>query len=284
MSSLTDLPTELLVHIAEYYPDLLLDIDVLVHGAAGSIPPMLWERVHACFTSRNRHLGKIKTREKMLERRMRGTEKTPYVVPYIYSLSIIMEECDLYKWQPIHKPRSPTMLSTTHQRVVHVKGFPSVMALALSDDMAPIVHCFPNVQTLTYHYAGSNRLLNAYKGNTQIHTINNIALSSDVAKRLHEAVPRLKCLSVWRDDTIHLLEGLDNLSDLRIRCPSTFLPDALEEIITTSRQVLWSSNAQGPKELRVQILKPTTMRRSNGRRGTDDIIEGETQLFVIGGS
>ncbi|KAJ7106245.1 hypothetical protein C8R44DRAFT_886133 [Mycena epipterygia] len=194
----------------------------------------------------------------------------------------------------------PAMISTI-QASFKGKVLPSVMALVFQvpDNLVPILHCFPYVQTLTYQHAGSNRLLDVYKGCTHIHTVNNITLSNDVAKRLHEAVPQLKRLSVWRDvhvvssqqfnylhlayhPSIPLLEGLDNLSDLRVRCPSTYLPDALEEIIAAGKQVFRTSNAQGSKMLRIHMVKPQTMQRPKGRRGTDGIIEEET-LFFIGG-
>jgi hypothetical protein len=104
MHSLPDLPTELLMEIIKYYPELYLDIDAAIRGVSseqfdgndvlralsqtshvlrGIFLPLLWARVHACFTARNRPKRKIRTRAKMLERRMIGIRKTPYVVPHI---------------------------------------------------------------------------------------------------------------------------------------------------------------------------------------------------------
>jgi hypothetical protein len=92
------------MEIIKYYPELYVDIDASLHGVPGSeytgnvavralsqtsrtlrgiFFPVLFERVHACFTARNRPKRKIKRRAKMLERRMIGIQKTPYVWPYI---------------------------------------------------------------------------------------------------------------------------------------------------------------------------------------------------------
>jgi hypothetical protein len=102
MPSLPDLPTELLMEIVKYYPELYLDIDTVIRGVPseqldgndvlralsqtshvlrGIFLPLLWARVHSCFTARNRPKRKIRTRA--LEHRMIGIRKTPYVVPHI---------------------------------------------------------------------------------------------------------------------------------------------------------------------------------------------------------
>ncbi|KAJ7096106.1 hypothetical protein C8R44DRAFT_889830 [Mycena epipterygia] len=180
---------ELPVHIAKYYYHLLLDSHGLVYGvrseeflrcalshvsqAAENIPPhAVGARAYVLHLSPNRRQGNL--------RRAKGC------------------------WNGRGTARAGHREDAV-RGAVHPVIFPSVMVLALSYNMASIVHCFPTVQALTYHYAGSNRLLDTYKGNAQIHTINKIALSSDAAKRvstsicLHDAVPWLKHLSVWRD-------------------------------------------------------------------------------------
>ncbi|KAJ7123538.1 hypothetical protein C8R44DRAFT_875729 [Mycena epipterygia] len=237
---------------------------------------------------------KIKTRAKMLERRMRGIEKTPYVAPYIHSLTITLEECHMGNWQPManfirvfqllpnlrflgmsHVPRAmvPTLESSFEGKL-----FPSVVALALPVNSAPILLCFPNVQSLTFDSVfRQHRLLDSIKGHCEhINTINNIYLSINAVDSLREAVPRVKRLSVWcnaRPDTIRLLEGMDNLSYLNVRhleSPYTYM-SSLDDIRAAAKQVLRTSNAHGPKELRIQQFTLPA-----------NIIEAET-VYIIGG-
>jgi hypothetical protein len=72
-----------------------------------------------------------------------------------------------------------------------------------------------------------------------------------------------------------LLEGMDNLSDLRIRYQPTNpfytpQPPSLEDIIAAAKRVLLSSNAMGRKQLRIQHVAANS-----------GLIEEET-LFTVG--
>ncbi|KAJ7493684.1 hypothetical protein FB451DRAFT_1551087 [Mycena latifolia] len=307
MPSLPDLPTELLVQIIKHYPELYLDIDASIHGVPsdrfsgndtlrelsqtcrilrGIFLPILWERVHACFTKRNSPKRKTPQRPKMLERRMIGIQKTAYVLPYIHSLSVTLQECSMSNWQPMAQfirvlqllpnlrnltiIRPPFDMVSIFVASMEGKVIPSVVSLVLPDArLAPILHCFPNVQILTcqnsYHCGG---LLEGTKDSCkQIHTINNFYLSSSVVQLLREAIPQVKCLSIWNNiqdwqkGSLPLLEGMDNLSDLRIhyRPPPTgfyaqrVLP--LDEIIAAAKRILGTSNAKGRKELHIQHLQ-----------------------------
>lgn len=79
---------------------------------------------------------------------------------------------------------------------------------------------------------------------------------------------------------MRLLEGMENLSDLRVRyrVPRiSFYSEhepSLEDIIAAAERVLRTSKARGGKELRIQHLEETIF---------DDIIHEET-LFIVGGS
>ncbi|KAJ7123531.1 hypothetical protein C8R44DRAFT_875721 [Mycena epipterygia] len=318
MPSLLDLPNELLMEMTKYYPDLLLDVDALIHGVRSEefdgndtlralsqtcrrlraiFLPVLWERVHACFNTRNRPKQKIKTRAKMLERRMRGIEKTPYVAPHIHSLTITLEECHMGNWQPMANfirvlqllpnlrflgmSHVPTAMKRTLEVSLAGKVFPSVVALALSHNSALILHCFPNVHILTLDsWIDQDSLLDSIRGYCKhIHTINNITPSRDIVKRLHEAIPGLKRLSVWHDVfpvSISWLEGMVNLSDLRIRYPVNCHVVHAEAVIAAAKTVLRTSKATGPKEFRMQYIS----REARGH--PRDIIDKET-LFIIGG-
>ncbi|KAJ7822361.1 hypothetical protein B0H13DRAFT_2127136 [Mycena leptocephala] len=270
MPSLPDLPTELLMEIIKYYPELYLDIDAAIRGVSskqfdgndvlralsqtshvlrGIFLPLLWARVHACFTARNRPKRKIRTRAKMLERRMIGIRKTPYVVPHIRPAT---ELADL---TIVH-------LSSEMIPVLEVscrgKLFPSVLKLALNDRLAPIMPCFPNVQALTYHWSTGVGILLAIRGYShQIHTINNILLSTDVVECLRISIPNVKRISLWENitlDTLRLLEGMENLSELQIRHHTQARwprSPPLDDLIAPARRVLATSKAAGRKELRI---------------------------------
>ncbi|KAJ7661948.1 hypothetical protein DFH06DRAFT_987519, partial [Mycena polygramma] len=218
MPSLPDLPTELLMEIVSYYPELYPAFDACTYGVPHDqfsgkdslralsqtsrvlrdiFLPALWSRVHACFTSRNRPKRKIKTRAKMLERRMKGIRNTTYIVP---SLSITLEECNMYNWQPMAEfirvldllpnLRELTILQLSAEMVpvfqtsCDGKIFPSVLRLALSDGgSAPLLRYFPNVQTLTCHWYNSIAIVTAAKEYCRhIHTVNNIRLSAEFVK------------------------------------------------------------------------------------------------------
>ncbi|KAJ7833274.1 hypothetical protein B0H13DRAFT_2111247 [Mycena leptocephala] len=303
MPSLPDLPTELLMEIIKYYPELYLDIDAAIRGVSseqfdgndvlralsqtshvlrGIFLPLLWARVHACFTARNRPKRKIRTRAKMLERRMIGIRKTPYVVPHIRSLSVTLSECNMGNWQPMAEfiqvlDLLPNLQDLT---IVHLssemipvlevscrgKVFPSVLKLALNDRLAPIMPCFPNVQALTYHWSTGVGILLAIRGYShQIHTINNILLSTDVVECLRISIPNVKRISLWENitlDTLRLLEGMENLSELQIRHHTQARwprSPPLDDLIAPARRVLATSKAAGRKELRIMEYEGTYM-------------------------
>ncbi|KAJ7884881.1 hypothetical protein B0H13DRAFT_2045464 [Mycena leptocephala] len=301
MPSLPDLPTELLMKIIKYYPELYLDIDAAIYGVSseqfdgndvlralsqtshvlrGTFLPLLWARVHACFTVRNRLKRKIRTRAKMLEGRMIGIRKTSYVVPHIRSLSVMLSECNMGNWQPMAEFIQVLDLLPNFQdlTIVHLssemipvlevscrrKVFPSVLRLALNDRLAPIMPCFPYVQALTYQWStGVGILLLIRDYCHQIHTINNILLSTDVGLRI--SIPNVKRISLWENitlDTLRLLEGMENLSELQIRHhtqASWPRSPPLDDLISPARRVLATSKATGRKELRIMEFEGTYM-------------------------
>ncbi|KAJ7153076.1 hypothetical protein C8R43DRAFT_1002838 [Mycena crocata] len=322
MPSLPDLPTELLMEMVKYYPELLLEIDANIHGVASEqlsgndalralsqtcsrlrdvFLPVLWSRVYACFTARNRPKRKPKRRAKMLERRMLGIQKTPHVVPYIQTLSVTMEECDMGNWEPVAQfIRVLNLLPDLRQLTIirpqtgmvpviatscKDKIFPSVVGLAIPDILAPILHCFPNVQTLTsaqLYRPSSNHLLDAAKGLEHIHTVNLPVVTKEIVNRLRDNIPNVKRLSLWRDlnlDVLSLLDGMENLSELHIRYRPLgyhyYGARALtvEEIMPVAERVLRTSKAKGRKELRIQCME-------NNHK--EEIIQEETVLLVGG--
>ncbi|KAJ7493704.1 hypothetical protein FB451DRAFT_448167 [Mycena latifolia] len=320
MPSLPDLPTELLMEVVKYYPDLYVDINATIHGMSrhqfngndtlralsqtcrilrGIFLPVLWERVHACFTTRIVLKRKIKRRAKMLERRMIGIQKTPYVLPHIRSLSVTLEECTMGNWQPMAQfirvlqllpnLRNLTILWAPRAMVsvlvtsMQDKVFPSVLSLAIQNTLAPILQCFPNVQTLTCQESYCITLLGAAKDCCQhLHTVNNISLSPPVLTRLREAIPQVKRLSIWRDiylTHMALLEGMDSLSDLRIRYRPprsesyAQYQNELGDIIASAKRILRTSNAKGQKELHIQYLDTDV---------PGDVIK-EVKIFIVGG-
>ncbi|KAJ7653413.1 hypothetical protein B0H17DRAFT_1100850 [Mycena rosella] len=229
---------------------------------------------------------------------MNGIQKTPYVVPYIHSLTVTMEECHMENWQPMAQfirvlqllpnLRSLTILHVQGMSLVlinafHGKIFPSVVSLSLSDQLAPILPCFPNVQVLTAQDSCIQLLGVAKKSceDTSIHTINNIRLSPQVVESLRDAIPRVKQLSIWHItplETMRLLEGMDNLADLRIRyCPpanawNAQYEPALDGIIAAAKRVLRTSKAAGRKDLRIQHLEENWVH-----------LIKEEQIFIVGG-
>ncbi|KAJ7153223.1 hypothetical protein C8R46DRAFT_1119787 [Mycena filopes] len=321
MPSFPDLPTELLMEIVKYYPELYVGIDARVrgvlseeyagndalralsqtnHALRGIFLPVLWARFHSCFTARNRPKRKIRTRAKMLERRMKGIQKTPYIQPYIRSLSVSLVECKMDNWQPMAEflrvlPLLPNLRAlsfvTFPSHMVSIlaaslkgKVFPTISILSLPDQLAPIIHCFPNVETLNFeHSFWAENVLKAVKGHCErIHTVNNLTLSTEIVELLRDAIPNLRCLSLWtgvRLDTLRLLEGMANLSDVRVRHRSQQYgnPVALqtEELTSTARRILATSKAKGPKEFRLQEFEQS-------RNGNDDIFIKDVLVFVTG--
>ncbi|KAJ7879161.1 hypothetical protein B0H13DRAFT_2346185 [Mycena leptocephala] len=220
----------------------------------------------------------------MLERRMPviGIRKTLHLVPYIHSLSVTMAECNLGNWQPMVefirvldllpnlRDLTIVLLASEMVSVLDIsrrgKVFPSVFRLTLNDQLEPIMPRFPDVQTLTYHwFAGTIGIL---KGK-HIHAVNDIRLSPEIVEShagLRDALPNVKQLSLWNIsiqlDTLRLLEGMDTLSELRIRHRPNVRwhvhggPEPLlQNITTTARRALSTSKARGPKELRIQEIE-----------------------------
>ncbi|KAJ7833271.1 hypothetical protein B0H13DRAFT_2111239 [Mycena leptocephala] len=285
MPSLPGLPTELLMEIVKYYPKLYLDIDAAIHGVPseqfdgndvlralsqtshvlrGIFLPLLWARVHACFTAQNRPKRKIKTRAKMLERRMIGIRKTLYVVPHIRSLSVTLSECNMGDWQPMAEFIQVLDLLPNLQDLTLVHLLSEMIpvlevSLALNDRLAPIMPCFPNVQALTYHWSAGVDILLAIRGYChQIHTINNILLSIDFVECLRISIPNVIRISLWENitmDTLRLLEGMENLSELHIRHHTQARwprEPPLDDLVAPARRVLATPKAAGRKELRIE--------------------------------
>ncbi|KAJ7898672.1 hypothetical protein B0H14DRAFT_3124391 [Mycena olivaceomarginata] len=327
MPSLPDLPTELLMEIVKCYPELLSEVDACLHGVhidqfdgndvlrtlsqtcralRNIFFPVLWTRVRATFNARIlAKRNKMRTRTTMLERRMRGILTTPYVVPYIRSLSITVDECKKGDWRPmaafirvldlLPRLQSLTILGISMESMNAAfelpwakKVYPSIVALALPDDLAPILHCFLNVQTLTMsnrwystYRPISGKLFSAARNRCKaIHTVNNLAVSAEAIKSLRESIPTVQHLSIWENvcwklDILPLLEGMDNLSDLRVRCRAPRLNDWLEETISAAKRILQTSKASRQKELRIQHLEDTR---------PDDLVIREETLFVVGAS
>ncbi|KAF7343968.1 hypothetical protein MVEN_01686000 [Mycena venus] len=293
MPSLPDLPTELLMEIVKYYPELYLDIDAIIHGMAseqfagddalralsqtcrtlrGIFLPVLWARVYACFTSRNRPKKRVKRRAKMLERRMIGIQKTPYVMPHIRSLSVTLAECSMNNWQPMAEFVRVLGVLPKLWHLTIGKVFNEMVPVLSTACQGKIIPCFPNIQTLTFHPGlGCIPFLRALKGSVEhVHTLNNLTLYANVIEYpgLRDSIP---------NEPMRLLENMDNLSDLRIRYrePLRFHvvygtpPTSLEDIIATAKRILRTSKATGRKELHMEEF-------------TGDILRQET-LIIVGG-
>jgi hypothetical protein len=74
--------------------------------------------------------------------------------------------------------------ATFNERSWARKVYPSIVSLALPDDLAPILHCFPNVQMLTMsNWWYSGKLFSAARDRCKaIHTVNNLAVSAEAIK------------------------------------------------------------------------------------------------------
>ncbi|KAF7346837.1 hypothetical protein MSAN_01822900 [Mycena sanguinolenta] len=315
MPSLSDLPAEILMEIVSYYPQLIHGVPTgdrfmrdkplqaepsnfrALEGVDESFVgnqtlrylsqtsrrmrdiflPMLWARFHACFTRYNWPRRKIKTRAKMLERRMKGIQKTPYILPYIRTLTITLQECSMGNWQPMAEfirvldllpnlkdltiLRVPSEMVAVLSTSCRGKVFPSVSQLALDNSLAPIMPCFPNIQTLTFIWPACIDVLVAVKDYCQsIHTINNFLLSPEVVKCLRDVIPNVKQISLWSyhglsQDKLCLLESMEALSELRIHhrplytYASQYLPPLSQEIVAAAKRVLGTSKAVGRKTL-----------------------------------
>ncbi|KAJ7257529.1 hypothetical protein B0H12DRAFT_470695 [Mycena haematopus] len=239
---------------------------------------LLWARVHACFTPWNEPKRKIKTRAKMLERRMIGIQRSPYIVPYIRSLSVTLVECGMENWRPMAEfirvlDSLPNLKDLTILRVplemvavlsISCRGkvFPSVLRLAFEDDLESIMPCFPNVQTVTFMSPPALAVLVAMKAHCQhIHTINNLPLSPLVVNCLRDTIANVGRISVWDNhlDQLPLLEGMEALSDLRIHyrprvssainSSQPYTPS--QKVVAAATRVLRTSKAVGRKTLRI---------------------------------
>ncbi|KAF7343973.1 hypothetical protein MVEN_01686500 [Mycena venus] len=290
MPSLPDLPTELLMEIAKYYPELYLDIDAIIHGMASEQfagDDALRALSQTCRTLRGIFLPRT-VGARMLERRMIGIQKTPYVMPHIRSLSVTLAECSMNNWQPMAEfvrvlgvlPKLQHLtISRIFNEMVPVlttacqgKVFPSILSLTVdNENLAQIIPCFPNTQTLTVHGSSCIPFLRALKGSCEyVHTLNNLALYANVIEYpgLRDSIP---------NEPMRLLENMDNLSDLRIRYrePLRFHvvygtpPPSLEDIIATAKRILRTSKATGRKKLHMEEF-------------TGDILRQET-LIIVGG-
>ncbi|KAJ7630124.1 hypothetical protein DFH06DRAFT_1005363 [Mycena polygramma] len=219
MPSLLDLPTELLTEVVKDYPQLYTyDVDALVFGVrsrqfASSKAlralsqtcrrlrdislPILWACIYAGPLGIENFWPNNKG-GRTLERRMKGILKTAYVAPYINSLSVNLDECDMNNAQPISRfirvlRLLPNLRTLT---IIGVPGpmnsiliasceghsFPSIITLAITDELATILPCFPNLQTLTnapgnhMYFGNGERLIQAAAAcSAQIHTINMIS-------------------------------------------------------------------------------------------------------------
>ncbi|KAJ7911092.1 hypothetical protein B0H13DRAFT_586761 [Mycena leptocephala] len=340
MPSLLDLPTELLMEIVKSYPPLYAyDADALAHGvkikqfyghnALRALSqtcctlrtiflPALWVRVHAgplwVLSREGSH--------KILERRMRGIQRTPYVVPYIRSLSVSLKECNMDNWQPIAQfirvlrllpnLRTLTILGLRHDMVSILAAscegslFPSVVTLALPDDLSSILHCFPNVQALTHvqhgsSYYGGLELIGAASHCNQLHTFNNPLIFGIAGLHkfdfLRKSIPHIQRLSIWQNldgipadpilQGLRSLEGMDNLSELSLRYSvgdaSVENPNVgshLGKILEAGKDVLRTSKATGRKVLQIQHL---TVYSNVIEKETRYILEGREWVTVTSG-
>ncbi|KAJ6506606.1 hypothetical protein C8R45DRAFT_970100 [Mycena sanguinolenta] len=245
----------------------------------GIFLPVLWAHAHACFTPWNWPKKRKRTRGdyKMFMRRMIGMQKTPYILPYIRSLTVTLAECVFGNKHPIaefvrvldllHNLKDLTILSIPSNMVLVLstacegKVFPSVERLGLEHGLAPIIPCFPNIHTLTciWRWPEPLELLLAIKAHCpHIHTINNFSLSPKVVNCLRSAVPNVRRISLWVDhwENLSLLEGMNALSELHIYDHPTkpfigdWQPPSSQDIVAAAKRVLHTSKTVEPKTLR----------------------------------
>jgi hypothetical protein len=130
---------------------------------------------------------------------MNSADFSPFQLTKIVSssLSVSFKECNMDNWQPIAhfirvlrllpNLRTLTILGLQHDMVsilaASCKGslFPSVVTLALPDDLSSILHCFPNVQALAHVQERSVfndglELIGAASHCKQLHTFNNLLI------------------------------------------------------------------------------------------------------------
>ncbi|KAJ6492865.1 hypothetical protein C8R47DRAFT_1120096 [Mycena vitilis] len=315
MPSLLHLPNELLAEILKHYPPQYAhDVDALVQGARSRqfsgdnatvlralsqtcrrlrimSLPALWACIYAgspCIPGSSYESG-----GKLLERRMRGIRKTTYVVPYIQYLCVNLDECSMEYCTPPISQFIRVLRLLSNLRALTIFGvpepmrsilstscwdfsFPSIVTLAIPDDLAPILHCFPNLQTLTnvrdklMHFGDGRALIRAAACCAHLHTINNLIPFFNIGECLRSTVPNVRSLLVCmeRDSmaltiifkhSIRSIEGMKNLSELRVQLPwNTAVPgveDRLRKVvIDTGKETLRTSKALGPKELRFEKI------------------------------
>ncbi|KAJ7613693.1 hypothetical protein DFH06DRAFT_137430 [Mycena polygramma] len=226
---------------------------------------------------------------------MRGIRKTTYVVPYIQALCVNLDECSMEYCTPPISQFIRVLRLLSNLRTLTIFGvpepmrsilstscrdfsFPSIVTLAIPDDLAPILHCFPNLQTLTnvrdnrMHFGDGRALIRAAACCTQLHTINNLIPFFNMGECLRRTVPNVRSLLVCmeRDSivltiifkhSIRSLEGMKNLSKLRIQLPwhsavaDVDEPGRLRKVmVDTGKETLRTSQAFGTKELRFEKI------------------------------
>ncbi|KAF7343955.1 hypothetical protein MVEN_01684500 [Mycena venus] len=251
MSSLPDLPTELLLEMVNYYPELYLDIDDSIHRVASEqfVGDDTLRAPLSDLSYLARHISppccgpaqKSKGRAKMLERHMLSIQKASHVLPHIRSLSVTLGECNMNNLKPVAEFIRVLGMLPILQRLTIVKVsnemvpvlstacqgkvYLSILSLGFdNDNLAQIIPCFPNIQALTFHPgSGCIPFLRALKGSCEhVHTLNNLTLYANVIESdpgVRDSIPNVRRISVWQFalELLRLLENMDNLSDLRIR-------------------------------------------------------------------
>ncbi|KAJ7153221.1 hypothetical protein C8R46DRAFT_472814 [Mycena filopes] len=313
MPSLLDLPTELLVEITKHYPPLFVsEVEALLHevrvrqfvgiwvlsalsrtcrALRNIFLPAVWARVHGgpCWPARPSHpRDRPPPTGTQLTDRMKTIQKNPHIRPYIQSLSIDLREATMQNCQPIIQfirtlralptLRALTILAVPIRDIFIASfedfSFPSVVTLTLPDDLASILHCFPNIQVLnTADEWHCNRLIKAAGVHCkQLNVLNNISLHSDT--NIQTYAPNVHTISIrkWLHRSSHYkvspneafrsLEGMCNLSRLLVRwslaetrSPKWDVNSQVNEIVALAKQVLQTSKASGSKELRIQHLR-----------------------------
>ncbi|KAJ7615952.1 hypothetical protein FB45DRAFT_935010 [Roridomyces roridus] len=247
--------------------------------------PVLWQHVQAVYNSRTRPQRRGLTR--ILERRMAGLLKksASSVRPHICSLSISFIECSMtnWAWEPISgflralaslpNLRELTIVDAPENwwQMQHVfkagwegKVYPSVLSLGIPPELAPMLRCFPNVQTLMQcneiheeHAVGGSKTLfeqsrDLYRNVKAIQNL-NLNRGWGVVQCIRENIPQVQSISVWDGfalEDLSILQTLPCLTELHIRYQpppvqaglyghhrrSKYPP--LDEIITAAERVL----------------------------------------------
>ncbi|KAJ7661968.1 hypothetical protein DFH06DRAFT_1471615 [Mycena polygramma] len=164
MPSLLDLPTELLMEIVMYQPELDVDVDAdIVTYTPGGQPP-------------------IGSKEMKTTRCVRYRKPVVHYTasPFLW-LTVTMLECNMSNWKPmaefirvlglLQNLQDLTILQVSSEMVpvlessCHGKVFPWVLKLTLSDPFTTVIHSFPNVEVLAYYHNNyMTGILKAIKG------------------------------------------------------------------------------------------------------------------------